>query len=157
MQNVKKKNISSGHINYYMSTMLPRWVQDRRKELLLYCHGFVASRSCDSRVNILRQSCDNRTTIVSCLGLFFRFSCQWMFVLLSCHCRVTVVLLWCDYQQKLLKHASLHPHESNEITGRFPLQLIHQCTILPKHQAPFNPPTSGVSLVLVLFTGSNQR
>ena len=55
----------------------------------------------------------------------------------------------------------LHPHESNKITGRFPFQLSHQCTILPKHQALFDPwpnqQTWDVLLVPVLFTCLNQR
>ena len=108
-------------------------------------------------------------------------------VSLSCYCRTTVApQLWVtrtfdsellEYkegpiywvsdvrgqfsQQNILKHARLHPHESNKITGRYPLQLLYQCTILHKHQAQFDlglySPTSGVSLVPMLFMGSNQR
>ena len=72
-----------------MSTMVARWVQDRKKNYNCNVVGF----SQVGRVTVVRQSCDNRTTIVSCLGLFFRFLCQWMRVLLSCHCLATVMRL----------------------------------------------------------------
>ena len=57
---------------------------------------FVVALSCKmSKKYFVRQPCDNRTRIVSCLGLFFRFSFHGMRVLLSCHCRVAVVRLAC--------------------------------------------------------------
>ena len=77
-------------------------------------------------------------------------------VSLSCNCRTTVaqqswvtrafdsILVVCkegpiywvsdvrdDSQQQFLKHARLHPHESNEITGRFPLQLLQRYIYCP--------------------------
>ena len=117
-----------------MSTMVPLWEHDSKNIVI------VLSWVC--RKSVVLQSCVNRTTIVSCLGLFFRFSCHGMRVLLSCHCPATVVRLLCSVthlSEKYLETTRLHLYESNDINGRFPLQLLYQCTILTKHHAPFDP------------------
>ena len=108
-------------------------IDTRQKKKLTYCRGFVY---------IFRFSCHGARVTV---------------VLLSCHCRTTVAqqswvtcafdsellvykagpINWVidlrgDFLKKFFKHTRLHPNNSNEITGRFTLRLLHQCTILPK-------------------------
>ena len=97
------KNISSCHISYDMSTMGSR---QRR---------IVIALSWVSRKSVVRQSYDNRQLFWANFQVF-----------MSWDARVTVVSL--SYHS-VLKHARIHPHEPNEITGRFPLQLLHQCIL----------------------------
>ena len=117
------------------------------------CNCTVVCLSQVGHATVVRQSYDNRELFGAFFQVFMYWDARWTVVLLSCNCDTID-----DSQQKLLKHARLHPYESNKITGRFPFQLLHQCTILPKHQAPFdpwlNPPMSGVS---ILVTGTSSR
>ena len=87
MQNVKKifRVVTS-------ATTCPRWFHDGYKTEQTTCNCTVV---CVCRKSVGWQSCDNRTTIVSYFGLFVRFSCHGMRVLLSYHYRATVVRLSC--------------------------------------------------------------
>lgn len=65
-----QNNISSGHIGYDMSTIISRWVHDRKKNIIVLSL-------------VVRQSYDHRALYMA----FVRFSFHGMHVKLSYHCR----------------------------------------------------------------------